>query len=249
MWLERLVCNMNLLIKAELLKQKHTFQKKLVYFAPIVTILIAFILMGGRYIQSGAYNWWYTLILPGAMTMISSFIIVNEKRRKFHGLFSVLIDVKKLWYSKILVCIIYLALTCLVFFLGITISGAVFGSQISIINSLMASVLLFILFLWQIPLWMYVSMKINTGFSVILSIICNFGVAVVCSIKSVWWIPFAIPARVMIPVIGVLPNGLNVEEGSQLINSGVIPIGICITVGLYLVLSYFTAKWFEKQEV
>lgn len=240
---------MNLIIKAEFLKQKCTFQKKLVWLAPLITILITIMLMGGLYIQSGAYNWWYILILPETVTMISSFIIVNEKKRKFHGLFTVLIDVKKLWYGKIFVCSIYLALTCLIFFLGITISGTVFGSQISIFDSLFASILLFILFLWQIPLWMYISIKMNIGFSVILSTICNLGISVVCAIKSIWWIPFAIPARVMIPVIGILPNGLNVEEGSHLIEGKVIPIGICIAIGLYIVISYFTAKWFQKQEV
>lgn len=240
---------MRLTIKVELLKQKCTFQKKLIYLAPIITILIAIVLMDKSYVQISAYNWWYVLILPEALTMMSSFIIVNEKKRNFHGLFAVFLDMKKLWYSKILVCTIYLALTSFIFLLGITISGAIFGSGISIVQSLIASILLFILFLWQIPLWMYVSMKISTGFSILLSLICNFGVAVICAIKSIWWIPFAIPARVMIPVIGVLPNGLYVEEGSQLINSGVIPLGIGITMVLYLVISYFTAKWFETQEV
>lgn len=237
------------MIKAELLKQRNTFHKKLVFIAPILTILIAFLLMGGDYIQTGAYNWWYMIILPGSLTMASSFIITNEKKRKFHGLFTILIDVKKLWYSKIVVSTIYLGLFCGIFFLGITISGSILDSEISIINSLIASILLFVLFLWQIPLWMLISMKINTGFSVILSVICNFGLAAICAIGTLWWIPFAIPARAMILVIGVMPNGLNVETGSNLINGNVIPIGICISIGLYLVLSYFSAKWFEKQEV
>ncbi len=240
---------MYLLIKAELLKQKHSFHKKLVWLAPVITILLAFVLMGGRYIQSGSYNWWYTFILPGALTMISSFIIVNEQKRKFHGLFSDLVDIKKLWYSKILVCTMYLGLTCLIFFGVITVSGFLFGSQISIIDSFIASILLFILFSWQIPLWMYLSIKINMIFSVVLSIICNFGIAVIFAVKSIWWIPFAIPARVMCHVIGVLPNGLNVEADSFLFNGEAIPMGICINVVLYLVLSYITAKCFEKQEV
>lgn len=240
---------MKSIIKAELLKQKHTFHKKLILIAPIITIFIAFLLMGGAYIQNGAYNWWYMIILPGTFTMISSFIIVNEKKTKFHGLFTILIDIKKLWYGKIIVSTIYLALTCLIFFFSITILGVIFGSQISIINSLTASILLFVLFLWQIPLWMLISMKTNTGFSVILSVILNFGVAAICAIKSLWWIPFSIPARAMIPTIGIMPNGLNVEIGSNLINSNDIPIGISISLVLYASLSYLSAKWFEKQEV
>lgn len=237
------------IIKSELLKQKHSFNKKLLWIAPIITILLAFALMAGAYIQSGAYNWWYILILPGALTIITSSVITNERKRKFHGLFSDLVDIKKLWYSKILICTIYLGFTCLIFFIGITISGYIFGSQIPIINSFIASILLFILFAWQIPFWMYFSMKVNTSFSVIISIICNLGVAVICAVEPIWWVPFAIPARVMCPVIGVMPNGLLVESSSYLLNNIVISIGIIITIALYISLSYFTAKWFEKQEV
>lgn len=240
---------MKSIIKAELLKQKHTFHKKLIWIAPIITIFIAFLLMGGAYVQSGSYNWWYVLILPGALTMISSFIIVSDKKRKFHGLFTTLIDIKKLWYGKIVVSAIYLALMCIIFFISITISGLIWGSQIQIINSLIASTLLFILFLWQIPLWMIVSMKLKTGFSIILSVILNFGLAAICAIGSLWWIPFAIPARTMITIIGIMPNGLNVEIGSSLINSNVISISIIISLGLFLALSFITARWFEKQEV
>ncbi|WP_207707430.1 lantibiotic immunity ABC transporter MutE/EpiE family permease subunit [Clostridium tarantellae] len=237
------------LMKAELLKQKHSFHKKLVWLAPIVTIFIAIILMGGGYIQSGSYNWWYTIILPASLTIISSLTIVNEQKGKFHGLFSSLVHIKKLWYSKIIVCTLYLALTCLTFFIGITLSGVLFGSQISLIDSFIASLILFILFAWQIPLWMYLSMKVNISFSVILSLICNFGIAVIFAVKTVWWIPFAIPARLMCSIIGILPNGLNVDGGSYLLNDNVIPVGIFINVTLYVVLSYLTAKCFEKQEV
>ena len=53
---------MNKILQSEHLKQKHTFQKKLIYLAPLVSIAIAFVLMGGYYIQKSAYNWWYTLI-------------------------------------------------------------------------------------------------------------------------------------------------------------------------------------------
>ena len=78
---------MNKILQSEHLKQKHTFQKKLIYLAPLVSIAIAFVLMGGYYIQKSAYNWRYTLILPGSFTMICSFIISNDRKRKFNGLF------------------------------------------------------------------------------------------------------------------------------------------------------------------
>ena len=240
---------MYLLIKAELLKQKGSFSKKLVWLAPIVIILLASFLMGGRQVQKASYNWWYILMLPIALTMISSFIITKEKKRNFHGMLSELVDIKKLWYSKIAVCTIYLALSCLIFFIVITASSFLIKADITIGKSFSASILLFILFVWQIPLWMYISMKINTGFSVVLSHLCNSGIAVIFGITDMWWIPFSIPARVMIPVIGVLPNGLSADVGSSLLNSNVILIGVAITLVLYITLSYLTAKLFERKEV
>ena len=98
------------MIKAEHLKQKHSFQKILIWLAPTLTLLFAFVLMGGNYVQLGGYNWWYMLILPGSMALIASFVINNDSKKKFHGLFSVVIDKNKIWYSKIILCTIYLSI-------------------------------------------------------------------------------------------------------------------------------------------
>ena len=237
------------MIKAEHLKQKSTFQKVLIWLGPTITLLLVLVLMGGNYIQSGGYNWWYMFILPASLTMISSFVINNDSKRTFHGLFSVVIDKDKIWYSKIILCTIYLGITCLIFFLEVTIMGYLFKCTIPIQFSFLASVLLFILSSWQIPLFMYVSMRFSTSFAVIISLVCNCGLGVICSVTSIWWIPFAITPRIMCHVISILPNGLSVDNGSYPFDIKIIIIGLLITVILYLLISYISAKWFEKQEV
>lgn len=237
------------MIKAEHLKQKHSFQKILIWLAPTITLLLAFVLMEGNYIQVGGYNWWYMLILPGSMTLISALVINNDSSRKFHGLFSVVIDKDKIWYSKIIICTMYLAIACLIFFLEVTIIGYLFEDTISVKDSFLASVILFITYSWQIPLFMYMSMKFKAGIAIITSMICNFGIATICAVKSTWWIPFAIPSRLMCYVIGVLPNGLLVENGSYAFDIKIILIGLIITTILYMLISYLSARWFKKQEV
>ncbi len=67
---------------AELLKQKRSFNKILLWLAPTVTILLALLLMRGRFLLAGAYNWWYMLILPGSLTMIAAFTAVQEKQAR-----------------------------------------------------------------------------------------------------------------------------------------------------------------------
>lgn len=237
------------MIKAEHLKQKHSFQRVLIWLAPTLTLLLAFVLMGGNYIQPGGYNWWYILILPGSIALTASFVIINDSSKNFHGLFSIVIDKDKIWYSKIMLCTIYLAIECLIFFLEVTIMGYLFKSTISIKDSFLASVILFITYSWQIPLIMYLSMKFKIDVAVLISMICNCGIAIICAVKSTWWIPFAIPSRLMCHVIGVLPNGLLVESESYIFDIKIILIGLTVTAILYMVISYISARWFKDQEV
>ena len=51
------------IIRSELLKMRHTFSMKLIILAPLVTLLLGY-LLSGSYVQLSAYNWWYSMILP-----------------------------------------------------------------------------------------------------------------------------------------------------------------------------------------
>lgn len=237
------------MVQAENLKQKRTFQKWVVLIAPIFALFIADKLNGYEYGQMCAYNWWYVFLLPASLTLITSFIMKKDMNKNFHGLIGTIVDKKKIWYSKIIICTIYLGMMCMIFFIGITVMGLVWKNTINIKDSFISSTLLFILFSWQIPLWMYVSMKRNNGFTMLMSMIGNIIVAVFCAVESFWYIPFAIPSRIMCYTIGVLPNGLPVEAGTYILDMKVITIGIIISVVLYITISYISSKWFEKQEV
>lgn len=236
-------------LQSEWLKQKHSFNKVVLWLAPSLTILLAFLLMGGRYLQAGAYNWWYTMLLPGCFTMFSSFTAAREQKKNRHGLFGVAVDKEKLWLAQIILCTLFLLTTCLVFFVGITLGGLLFGQTISLAASLLASILLFVTFAWQIPLWMFITDKVGSFVTVLISILCNFGVAVICAVESFWWIPFSIPARLMCPTIGVLPNGLRVEVDSKMVDSSVILPGVLITSLLFILVTLATSCWFQKHEV
>lgn len=189
------------------------------------------------------------MLLPGCFTMFSSFTVAREQKQNRHGLFGVAVDKKKLWLAQIILCTLFLLTTCLVFFVGITLGGLLFGQTISLAASLLASILLFVTFAWQIPLWMFITEKVGAFATVLISILCNFGVAVICAVESFWWIPFSIPARLMCPTIGVLPNGLRVEADSKMVDSSVILPGVLITSFLFILVTLATSCWFQKREV
>ena len=92
-------------------------------------------------------------------------------------------------------------------------------------------------------------MRFKTGTAMIISMICNCGIGIICAVKSTWWIPFAIPSRLMCHVIGVLPNGLSVENRRYIFDIKIILIGLIVTVMLYILISYLSARWFKEEEI
>lgn len=236
-------------LKAEFLKQKHRFSLKLLWLSPLVAVALVIVLMGGRFFVEGAFNWWYTMILPGTLSMIIAFTVSAEKKHNHHGLFSVSISKKMLWISQLIMNTILLFSANLIFFMVLSLVGIAIGISMPVLNSFIASFVLFLTFAWQIPLFMFISEKIGSFFSIMLSLLCNMGFGIFFAPTRLWFVPFAIPGRLMCPIIKVLPNGLPLEAGNHLGDTSVILMGIIITVALYLLFSVITTLWFQHREV
>lgn len=236
-------------LKSEFLKQKHHFTLKLLWLSPLIPIALVIILMGGRYFMEGAFNWWYTLILPGSLSMIVAFTVSAEKKHNRHGLFAVCINKTKLWLTQIIMNTILLLSVNLIFFLFMIVMGTFLGIHVPFTDSLAASFVLFLTLAWQIPVFMFISEIVGSFSSIIISLVCNMGFGIFFAATKLWFVPFAIPARLMCPLIKVLPNGLPLSAGHHLSDNQVILTGIAITAVLYFIFSFITTMWFHKREV
>lgn len=248
---------MNRYLLAENIKIRHTFVLKLLILAPLFTIGIAYFLTG-QYFTIDNYNWWYTIILPGTVVLICSLITEKEKKMKFRAVMSLPISLKKVWLGKIFLGAELLFLLCSIHFIANTLIVNILNLhsnyEISIINSLLGSVLLFCTFLWQIPMCMFLESKFGFLFTIMVNVLANFIFGVIMAVESFWWIcPYSIPSRLMIPVLHILPNGLWAEEGSVtfyegLMSKNVILPGFLISVLLFTLFTILSTKWFSRQE-
>ncbi|WP_226002147.1 lantibiotic immunity ABC transporter MutE/EpiE family permease subunit [Paenibacillus sp. BJ-4] len=238
-------------IAAEHLKLKRTFTKKLVWLAPIVTLLLCTGLMAGNMLQSASYNWWYTMLLPGALTLMCSGVIQKDsKKLQYRTLLGMPVDLARVWYGKIGVCARLFFVSSIILFIGITLGGFVFSSSITLAGSAAASLLLFITFLWQIPFCLFLTDRIGMFATLIINMVGNVACSILFATSTVWWaVPYAIPARLMCAVIKVLPNGLAVPAGDLLLDKGVIMPGVVLSLSLFIILSVLTAMPFRKREV
>jgi ABC-2 type transport system permease protein len=242
---------------SENLKIKNTFLSKLTWVMPILTILLS-MLLAATYFQIDNYNWWYTMMLPGLLSLSCALLSRVDGSMKNRGVLSLPIDLKKIWIAKVLVGIKNITLACIVIFVCAQLSPLVVNIQAKgefpFVNSLVATVLLIITFMWQIPLCMFLGYKIGLFPTALINLVLNI-IFTILSVGECWWaIPFTYPARLMCPVLKILPNGLLAEPGSQtfkpeLLDTWVIPFGVLVSLILFLAITYLTAKWFKAQEV
>lgn len=229
---------MNRIIRSEHLKTRHTFIRPALILFPLLTITLAIFLLTGNLVQISAYNWWYVIIMPAIFAIICISVMQSDKKMDFMNLGLLPLPVTRLYFGKIIVTSFYLCLTNLFLFLGSLVAGSLFGRQFDWYVGLGASIILTVTYLWQIPLCFLSIQKAGTMFTFVTTLLLNL----VMSSQSVaasdaWLIPYAIPSRLMAPLIKVNPNGIPLADNSFLNDSSVIIPGIltslmmlCITV-------------------
>ncbi|MBW9158706.1 lantibiotic immunity ABC transporter MutE/EpiE family permease subunit [Clostridium tagluense] len=236
-------------LQAENLKCKRTFIKKLIFMAPMLTLLFGF--MSGNWFQANSFNWWYMMLLPGYISIMAAMTNEREEKKlRYRAVFGLPISLKKVWISKVLVNGIYMTLSCMVLLAGILLGGHLISNILPFSRALVAAILIAVTFLWQIPLCMFLAKKLGMLGAILINVGSTFMLGALTAITSMWWIcPYSWTSRIMCPILGYLPNGLMAESGSPMLNPIVIPIGIILSLILFALLLIITANWFEKQEV
>lgn len=247
-------------IKSEALKMKHTFSEKICWLMPVLTLLLSAVLMWG-YFAVNSYNWWYGTMLPGMTAIICGLAGQKDKKMKNQAVASLPISLKKVWEAKIVICCKGIVIGCMVVFLGeyilVFLAQRLFHMQFSITvtltQGLAATLILIVTTVWQVPFYLCLNQIIGFFPTVLMGFGLSAVIGILSAVESFWYlVPFAIPARLMCPILGVLPNGLPAQPGNmtftpELLSESVILPGICISVLWFLVLGKITSAWHEKQ--
>ncbi|MDD7362676.1 MAG: lantibiotic immunity ABC transporter MutE/EpiE family permease subunit [Peptoniphilus sp.] len=239
---------------AEHLKHKRSFLKKLIVVAPLVAVLHAFVIMP-YYFSSNAYNWWYVVLMPATLSLIPALIHQREDRKlKYRAVFPLDIDLKACWMSKVAVAAIYLSVAEFIHMASVgilqpSISLAV-QSDYAWGTLALASALLLLVNLWQIPLCLFLAKKI--GF--VASVVGNTALGAVLGLlfaDGPYWLycPYAWGTRLMVPILHVLPNGLIAGAGDAMVTDTALALPCILSVALFVTLTLATARWFSKCEV
>ena len=241
-------------IFAENLKHKGTFLKKLLILMPISLILLSLFLMPS-YFTTNAYNWWYVIIMPATFALIPAMMHRKESRKlNYRAVFPLNINLKKLWVSKIITAFIYMSIAAIIHMLGVYIFQFFLGGQLTpnygFSTLLFASFLLMITNIWQIPSCFFLAKKFGFIASIIMNAILGLVLGILLSDSALWiYCPYAWGIRLMIPVMGILPNGVLTEASNPIISSTSLLIPCILSICLFTLLTMISSKWFSNQEV
>ena len=234
------------IIRSELLKMRHTFSMKLVILAPLVTLLLSF-LLSGSYVQFSAYNWWYIMILPLVVSLCSAGMIVREKKTGMQNIVCLPVQFSKIWLGKTVSLVILLFAANFLLWISTTAAGSMTTVNVSPLDGLIGCMLLFLTYLWQIPLIMLSVNFIGYIPTVLISMAANMILSAALA-EAEWFlfIPYAIPARIVCPFFKMHVNGIPLESDSSLLSGGYVFPALIISLGFALAVFWGSSKLFSR---
>lgn len=246
--------------RAEKLKYRRTAMNGITFFMPLLTVALAAWLTH-HYFSVDSYNWWYIGMYPGFLGIMCGMIGGKDKRKKNYTIWPLPCEMGRIWDSKILVGAA-LSGIAMIFVVVLTIfAGRVMESvrhiqffvSPSVGVQIAAGLVMWATTLWQIPFCLFLTQKVG----IFLMLVIHMGIytilATIVSLKS-WFalFPGAITARMMCPVLGVLPNGLILQPG-QMTYSPQLEEMSSLFIGIPAALLWFGLfwlagrRWFEGQ--
>ena len=237
------------IVKSEFLKNKRTSTNKFILITPFFSLILSALWGGG---QNGAYNWWYAMFLPGMLALISAQTITKEKNLSYKWMLLYPQSKERIWIGKILYISILLVFTNLIFMLGAEVFALICGSTIPLRANILGTIVLIFTFLFNIPIIMFLTAKFNIFLAVIFNLgmtifgIISYGSGINLILKI---LPYGTSSALMVPILGILPNGLPAPEINSMPNRTGVLGSTLISIIIFLILAILTTIWFGKKEV
>ena len=195
------------------------------------------------------------LIIQQALSIVILCHLVNNKdqKHKYRTLYSLPIDLKKTFISKtILIALNLLIISLSLSFITVISEGILLGGSVAIGHTgyyILGYCLLWLSLLWQIPFCLFLAQKVGFVGSVIINLFSSALGGLFFSLTPLFWFfPYSWPARFMVTLFGVLPNGLLVEADSRLIlNLGESSLLVLISLLAMFVLLVLFSRWYGRQ--
>lgn len=205
--------------------------------------------MSPVYFVTNTFNWWSILFMPIAIALWCA--QSNQKEKKAGDYSNILllpISPSKVWVAKVIVIALQALFSLLLFLVMMGLLSFVYpGMPLFEMRQLEGLLLIWFTSLWEIPLMLYLAKKWGMGAALITNIVGGLVLGIAFSTKALWWLnPWSWSIRLMMPIIGVHPNGTLLSQSSHFRDGSVIIIGILLAAALVIIITALTSFAFKK---
>lgn len=244
-------------LRAEWLRLKRTFTPIFVAVLPLSLIVVEMFLHNltpnptawSFYLWS-IFNWWPLLWLPFGVALLASHSMGLEKRA---GAWKVLraraIPPERLYLGKLLVLTVHtLASSLLLIGLVLLLGLIILQGDVPWLLICKAALMLWVAALPLVSLMLWFAYMGGYILTIVVSLVGFIGGAV-AGLGNYWFlVPWALPLRLAVPLVGVQPNGIPLQARDALWQIPIMPIVIVALVG-YVLFAVVGVLWFTRKEV
>lgn len=247
-------------LQSELIKYKRTFIRKLMLLFPLFFVLQALpqkLFMPTDYLRPWqlitdlVFNWWPVIFLPLGMGLLAALVDAQEKKAgNYRSLRAHNTPPMFIWINKVVALGIHTLFATLVLAVSALLAGLITAKgPVPLTEIITASIVSWIASLVVIPIQLWAATWKGMFFSMTLGF-AGMLAGVFTAAQSYWMVvPWSWATRLMCPIIGIHPNGLILEAADPLRDASVIPIGIGLSLMMFIAITVITALWFRNREV
>ena len=236
-------------LKSERLKFKHSFSNRLLWIAPLMTAVLAWIIGGFVGFQHLTFYWWYMFLLPGTIAILCALSCRKEEQAgKYYSVFSMPLDLVKFEGAKSMILVEKLLIAAL-FLAGFTSISHLVSPATAVYSpgqSLIGSIGIILASIWQIPMCLYLARKAGIFLPVILNSALSILLPTSLGSTRFWWLfPYCWAGKLAEPLLGIELNGTFTG------NCGIpvtVPLVLFLSFLLFAVLAFLDAKSFANTE-
>lgn len=236
-------------LKSEHLKFKRSISNKILWIAPLFTTILAWVIGGFTGFQYLTFYWWYMFLLPGAIAILCSLSHQKEERAgKYYSIFSMPLNLTRFEVAKSIILIEKLLIAALFLAAFTAISNLISPATVvySIGRSIVGSIGIVLVSIWQIPFCLFLARKAGVFIPVILNSSLCILLPTALGNTNFWWLfPYCWTAKLAQPLMGIELNGT--FTGSYRFTM-IIPTVFVLSLLLFAVFSLLDTKSFAKQE-
>lgn len=243
-------------LRAEALKSRHAAPARIAVLMALPMPLLGAMPYQG--VQSfSAWNYWYTLFLPVALSLVVARVAQADARTRMRGVLGLGAPLGRTWWAKALWCLVLLGVANLVV-CGIYLSCSAYSMQgftaAGALSMLACAGVNTVTVAWMVPAGLFLTVRAGMLAGIFLPLAVQIAGGIAWSIVP---LPQLFPpsAAMVIPtsLIPVLPSGeplsADMALGEALASNGALTLaGLVVCALAFVGLTAATAAWFARSE-